>query len=218
MSSSWAEFWNTNIVGGTTINEIATPTFGQMGFLWILYLTVVVSVPAFLFLSRKSNDSLSRSVVYAFLITGFLFSLRMDLNWLSMLRSDAQRFIGKTEDERLRLMASNDFHEFLESLKKKLPEGARFRDVENKELSDQITTGKLEAEQVDLITYVYLKTGKYYLLPKETSRDGRFVWVFAPMRARFDAENMVLDVNSHTFKVRSYELFTDKAALFEIME
>lgn len=218
MISSWSEFWNTNIIGGATINEIVTPKLGQFGFMGILYLVIVISVPVFLLFFKSPARSFSKTVVYAFLFSGFLFSMRMDLNWASMLKADSERFLSKSEDERLRLMVNADFFEFLAHVKKKLPEGEKIRDVEDKALSNKITTGEIEAEPVDLITYVYLKIGKYYLLPVETSKNGKFVWVFAPMRAEFDADNMALTINNHIFNVRSYEPFTDKAVLFEIME
>lgn len=198
------EFLRTDILGGSTINYVRPPMLGPFTFpLAMLGLATVVFVIIFLYSRRTQPRPATRVLLYSFVVTTLIFTLRMDLNWLHMLGSDIRNFHGRDVSVRFAAIDGNDLYRFMNFVKKSLPPGGKVR--------------VLDIDQSEPGHYSY-KLGNYYLLPVLSSTKGRFIWVHGVLKASYNAETMELKVYTNTFRARPYAVYDRSAGIFEIME
>ena len=76
----------------------------------------------------SSSKSLKRAVLIAFGTAFLLFTLRMDLNWIALVRDDSQNLFNKPITERFRYLDGSDFYEFIEFARASIPAGESARD------------------------------------------------------------------------------------------
>lgn len=198
----WSEFWNTDIISGTTINHIKPPYTGFLSFPVII---ILIALAAFLVLTlmkrRYSRGALARSLVLASVFAGLLFALRMDYNWLRMFASDARNYSGRDIAERVVQTEGHDFYYFMEYVRKSLPKGAEARSLE----IDPSKPG-----------YFFTKLGNYYLLPTLASEDGGFIWVNERIQGSYDPATGTISLYGRKFRATPYAAFRPNAAVFRI--
>jgi hypothetical protein len=197
-------FWDTEIISGTTINYLPTPTLGPLSINLILYILIIIIVVFLMAKKGPSSKAVKRAVLIAFCAAFLLFTLRMDLNWIALLRDDSQNLINKPIEERFRYLDGSDFYEFIEFARASIPEGESARDE---------STFSSEADKQ---TH---EMGSYYLLPRLTSSTGRFIWVYHRAGASYDPKSGILKLNAESsYRVRPHALYKANEAVFEIME
>jgi len=203
---SWKEFWRTDIISGWTINFIPEPETGFLAFPVLLLLLALVIFLALLALKRSlSGRIIFVSAVASLTTVAFLHAFRMDYNWASMLKRDAPYFYNADVGERFKTMNVYDFHRFTEEVKKAVPEGQTLRTI------------PIDREKEMTAHYLTLR-GNYYLLPVMTSREGRFIWVYAFHEFSYDPDHEVLEIHGLRFRARLYRFFDGGGMLFEVLE
>lgn len=197
-------FWNTEIISGTAINYLPTPSFGTVSLNVILYILIIIIIFFLLWREKdRSGNALKRAVLLAFGAGFLLFTLRMDLNWISLMREDAGNLFGKSTAERFRYLDGNDFYEFMEFVRDSIPKEESVRDETN-----------FESETVKQIH----EMGSYYLLPKLTSSKGRYIWVYHRPEASYDPKSGILKLNNTTsYLVKPHVLFKANEVVFKIV-
>lgn len=202
------EFLDTDIVSGTTINFIKEPKLGPLSYPAVLLIIAGVAFIILLIYYRSLERSLSRrSVVRAsllsFMLAGFLFALRMDLNWLSMFNHDLRTYTGKDIGARVVELKKRDLYYFIDFVRNSIPEGEMAREIE-----------------IDRKEYGHFisKIGKYYLLPTRTSPSGRYLWVNKFILGTYDPETRDLEVYGYKFKAVPHAVYDESSVVFRIIE
>ena len=175
----WSEFMRPPIVDGTTIGSVSTPLVGKQSFITVLYLSLLLVVPLIYGGSRilKVPLSLKRSLLLSLVGASLAFTLRMDYGWFTLWRGDMKIFSERGIRERIDYVYNynvKDFMAFMEKVDSALPAGATVRPAVKNE-SD-----------------FYSAIGRYYLLPRLTSREGTYLWAYQDRNLTFDPERDVL--------------------------
>lgn len=198
------QFLDTNVLKGSTINYITSPFSDPALFAVIIFLFALLVFLAFVAIRKDfTRPALVRAAVFSFMLAAALAAVRMDANWLSMLRSDHAKLSIKDIDERVVAFVGFDFKHFIEFARKTIPAGEKARWIEN--------------DPWDL-TYSLTKLGNYYLLPKLTSTEGRFIWVYGFTDYDYDPSTGTLRVYDSYFRARLYATYSKDAHVFEIMD
>lgn len=208
----WEAFWAPEIVKGSTINYISNPAFGTVSFIIILYGVVVISAFAILVFrfSRGralERDSIARAFLISFFIGAFLYTVRMDYNWLKMWGHDRADLSGKDAGGRQRVLykvydSTGDFLDFINRARSAVPVGEKVRPAV-----------KYPYDQFALI-------GRYFFLPVMTSVDGRFIWTYNDKEVYFDPNARSLKSGNGViaYPVRPVPGFFGRAGLYEILK
>lgn len=180
----WSNFWDPEIIKGSTIGFVDTPMLGSVPFISILYVIAAALFVCFfiIMLSKGWEKALPRAIAISFAIAGGLYALRMDANWLNMWKEDFAGYNGATEDERIArayFVYSSDYAEFLDFL--------RF-------LEKTVPPGQTVRPAVKLENDVLAITGKYFIMPVLTSPNAKYLWAFKDQGLFYDpAEGTLLD-------------------------
>ncbi|MFQ5735330.1 MAG: hypothetical protein ACE5GY_00525 [Thermodesulfobacteriota bacterium] len=204
----WAGFWAPEPIGGFTINSVAGPRLGPVSFLPLLYditivLAAVIMVSLMALGRRLTAGAATSAVLVSMLAASFLFTLRMDYNWLRVWAADVSR--TATTDERIRSLYSSyirdagGFIDFTGFVKESVPAGASVR--------------PLEAPEEALAT-----VGRYFMLPVLTSRDAPYVWTYNDPEVVYDAGQRALEKRGKVVAapVLPYARFGDRGALYRV--
>lgn len=183
----WMEFWNAGYARAATVNFIDTPFVGELSFVALLYIFIVLSTVCMIAALRTVNvTALRKALITSFILAGILFALRMDYGWYTMWRLDRSTLSRRSYEERVALVDATGSYEFAGMVRKLIPPDASVR----------IECGTL-AEKI-----------KYYLLPLKTSDRGRYVIVCDDSGVAYDPGEKVLRrgevvVADHVFLMQS---------------
>lgn len=203
LGRSWNEFWLTDVMRGTTMNYIEPPSSGLLPFTLLLFLAAFMAFGLYLVIKKElSRPLIVRSSIYSFLFIWLIFALRMDYNWFRVFAGDVAAFSGRSAPERIKELNGDDLYDFMEYVRKILPDGEQVREL------------AIDPKRSGFITN---KLGNYYLLPSTVSRDGRFIWVYN-LTASYDPGTGVLKMYDFSFRARPYAVYDEGAAVFEVLE
>jgi len=135
VSLLWGEFRTPDFITGQTIGFVTAPEAEGLGFISMLYILIGLAFIAVLILYRLKGHGLSRSMatgalVIIFLFASFLFTLRMDFNWLSIFRDDVKTLSPVGLEKRIDLVNNRDletFFDFIRFVKESVPAGVSIR-------------------------------------------------------------------------------------------
>jgi len=205
----WEEFWTPDVIVGTTVGYVATPSAGGLGFISMLYIfTGLAFIPA-LFLSRHGGRRLSlpaagKTLVIIFLCAWVVFAVRMDFNWLNIWRDDLENLSGADVETKVRLVnyhAYDSILDFVDFIKKTVPAGRAVRPAAT-------------AHDAPLAVI-----SRYYMLPVEDSAQADFLWSYG-QNLRLDSKSGALyaaDGKVLAPRVRLFAGFAGKAAIYEVI-
>ncbi len=185
----WFSFLEREPIGTGSINYINSPLIGSWHFMTLLYIFIGLAfliIVLYLIVRKKAvlgRRTAINAVVAAFILASLLFALRMDYNWVRLYCSDLKDFSGKSEKERISALymgASDDFFSFIEAIKQKLPPGEMARPA-GRPIADPRYNPALML--------------RYYLLPKKSSAEARYVWVYYDRAISYDPALRVLRQN-----------------------
>jgi hypothetical protein len=199
-ASLWSEFWNAEIITGTTINHIKPPYTGFPSFA-VIILCIALAAFLVLVLVKRRYSNLAGPLVLASVFAGLLFAIRMDYNWLRVFASDLQRYSGRDIAERVVMTEGHDSYYFMEYVRKNLPEGEKVRSLE----IDPKEPG-----------HFFNKLGNYYLLPTLASKDGGFIWVNERIKGSYDPASETLSLYGRSFRAVPYALYRPNAVVYRI--
>ncbi len=122
-------FWDTEIISGTTINYLPTPSVGPLSLNFLLYIFIII-ITAYILIKKRdhSGKSVKKALLIAFGAAFFLFTLRMDLNWIALMKADSENLFNKPIKERFQYLDGNNFYEFIEFVRASIPENESIRD------------------------------------------------------------------------------------------
>jgi hypothetical protein len=167
----WGEFWNASYAKATSVNFIDAPFVGNISFLTLLYVFLILFVVCMTAVLRPVNaGAITKAVVISFVAAGILFALRMDYTWYMMWRLDSASLSHKSLDERVFLVDGTGAYEFAEEVKKIVPMGENVR----------IYGGDVAVKL------------KYYLLPLKVSDNGKYIAVCKGSTLTYDSVRKVL--------------------------
>lgn len=202
--SLWREFLDTKFSNGSTINYITSP-FGDPALFPILIFIFTIAAFLVLIMTRRSftRPAMVKAVVISFMLGGFIFAMRMDLNWLVMLKDDYNRFSGKGIDERVEETIGYDLKQFMRFTRETIPAGEKVREMKNDPSN---------------LTSLLTKLGNYYLLPVLSTSDGRFVWIYDFTDYSYDPDTGILKVYDSIVRARLYATYRPGAYVYEVMD
>lgn len=202
--SHWREFFDTDFSNGSTINYITSP-FSDPALFPILIFIFVIAVFLALIMTRRSftRPAMVKAAIISFMLGGFIFAMRMDLNWLVLLKNDYNRFSGKGMEERVEEAIGYDLKQFMRFTRETIPVGEKVREMKN-DPSD--------------LTFLLTKLGNYYLLPVLSTSDGRFVWVYDFTDYSWDPETGTLRVYDSVVRARLYATYRPGVYVYELMD
>ena len=181
--SLWEELWSPFVRYMGTINRIESPFEKPLPFAAVIGIItlLIFSIITLVRLIRKKDfftkRSLLHSVALSFLAGGLLFSVRMDYNWLYLVKEDVGSLAGKSPEERLSYLYKggfDDFFDFLNLIREATPDGEAVRPVEKGFMN------------------FYAQLGRYYLLPMKTSERAGYLWAYNEKGLRYDRLKMTL--------------------------
>jgi hypothetical protein len=196
-------FWDTEIISGTTINYLPTPSVGPLSLNFLLYIFIII-ITAYILIKKRdhSGKSVKKALLIAFGAAFFLFTLRMDLNWIALMKADSENLFNKPIKERFQYLDGNNFYEFIEFVRASIPE--------NESIRDEFHFTSEAAKQMH-------EMGTYYLLPTLTSSKGRYIWIYHRAGASYDAKSGILRLNNNTsYRVSPHALHKTNEAVFKI--
>lgn len=204
----WEEFWIVDI-GTQGINFIRSPTMAGISLIslfYVLIFTITLIAYAWLMIKKHENkyEMFLKTIFLSFIVSGTLFSLRMDYNWFRMWQGDFHLLAGMEVEERIKAVHGDrldDFLDFIKYIKEKIPEGEKITPA---------IKGKTD----------YLAVlAKYYLLPElKISERGRFFWVFND-NVSYNPAEQCLYQGEHKilYPVRLVSAYKNNAAIFELL-
>lgn len=171
---AFKDFWTIDPVTFKTIFAITELPVGPLSFVTALYiLMAVVFILAFLVYRRRGRgakrEAVLSAVLVAFIVSGSIYTLRMDYKWLNIWRDDSERMRGKSIDERMTAFVGfyykdfDHFFDFINFVKGVVPEGSTIRPA---------------ARQVKYNHDFIPSLARYYLLPLKISTDADYLWVY----------------------------------------
>ncbi len=210
VSLLWGELWTPDFITGQTIGFVTAPEAGGLGFVSMLYVLIALAFISALILYRLRGHGLSHSratgaLVIIFLFASFLFTLRMDYNWLSIFRDDVKTLTPVDLKKRIDLVNNSDletFFDFIRFVKESVPAGASIRPatiVDNSPLA---------------------AIARYYMLPLDNSVDAGFLWSYGE-DLRIDPASGALYDGKGTLiaaRARLFSAFAKNAAVYEVIK
>ncbi|MBI1912922.1 MAG: hypothetical protein HYS21_13095 [Deltaproteobacteria bacterium] len=201
--NGWEGLWNADFIDGTTINYLPTPEIFGHPLSLTLYACAIVALLAFVIIKKpRTFNSFIRPAAYVFLFIALLFSIKTEYVWFKVFVNDINSLRDKDIEKRVAYFDGSDFFPFVKFMKSKVPEGESFRAVD---VSGDETL--LQMKQL----------GQYYLLPRLTSKTGRFIWVYDNGEASYDLDAQVLYAYGQAYRARPYAVYRQGAAVFEIV-
>lgn len=208
----WEKFWEPDFITGSSPNFISMPVAGPFSFpafLYILLIILTVVGTISLFVKRKilTKGLLLKTIVISFLTCAFLYTLRMDYNWLVIWRDDAAAFSAKSSAERIRDLNYVDgknpynFFNYIDFVKESVP----------------------GEKTVRLIGYgfsdVPAAISRYYLLPVRVSDTPDYFLTYGEKNIRFDPGDLTLYEGGRAVAspVVPFRVFAANARIFEVV-
>lgn len=209
-SMLWGEFWKPDFITGATVGFVTTPSVGGIGFITMLYvLAAVAFAAAFLFVRYSGQRFLPRRASRVFImiaiLTGGIFIVRMDYNWLNIWRDDVKVFSGADVGERIDIVYNRDFDsffDFIEFARGVVPPGRSLRPA---------GIGYKNALAI---------IARYYLLPTETSREADLLWSYGESLRLDPVTGALYDVKGKLIapRVRVFAKYAVNAAIYEVIK
>jgi hypothetical protein len=205
----WSQFWEPEKITFKTINFIPAPRVGSFSFVTVLYIIVIIlSAGIFLrsfVLKAVTLESVLRAIAISFLISGGLFAVRMDYNWLKIWQDDYEALWGKDVHERIPVVFEGflALYNFIDFVKATIPEGEKVRPA------------------TELSSDVSWFLAKYHLLPVKTSAEADYLWAYngyGIMYVSFDTvTRSIMDGNRVVASpVRLVAAFGDAGAIYKV--
>jgi hypothetical protein len=204
------EFLDTDIVRSWSINFIEEPRLGPLTYPTVLLIIAVIAFTILLLYYHSLEKSFSRrsavkAYLLSFMIVGFLFALRMDLNWLAMFRHDIRTYRGKDIGARVVTLANHDLSYFADFVRANIPEGELAREI------------AIDIDR-DRNSHLAFKKVKYYLLPTKTSISGRYLWANEFTSGSYNTAAQELSIHEFKFKAVPHARYNEYRLVFRIIE
>jgi len=206
----WGEFWQPDFISGKTIGIITTPEAGGVGFITMLYVIIGLAFITVLLVYRFRGRGLSyhksaNLFIIIFLLSGGLFTLRMDYNWLSVFRDDVKTLSGVDVAKRIHLVNNRDldsFFDFIDFVKEAVPRGSAVRPA---------TLGS---------NTPLAAIARYYMLPLEASKKAPFLWSYAEFLRLDPRTGALYDGKGGLIvpRARVFAKFADNAVIYEVIK
>ncbi len=185
--SFWNLLWSPFERYMSTINRIESPRAKPLPFIAIIGIITLLIFSASMLVAlvrggkgRNTRRTLLNSVAVSFITGGLIFSVRMDYNWLYLLKDDLTTLAGRPVEERISKIyreGFDDFFGFLDLIRETLPEGEATRPAEKGFMN------------------FYAQLGRYYLLPIKSSGGARYLWTYNDKGVKYDRLAMTLTKN-----------------------
>jgi len=109
----WKKFWVPDFIRRNTVNFVTIPEAGPLSFMSLLYILLICFAAGgvvYLSIRRRTVNRvmLLKATLAAFIVCGFIYTLRMDYNWLVIWGDEAAAFSGKGVGERIREINYSD--------------------------------------------------------------------------------------------------------------
>jgi hypothetical protein len=212
VSILWEDFWEAEPIEVGTSNRVSSPGFGSVNFLTILYIITPIfflfTLAILYLVSRRMNRAaLLNALIISFALSAFLFTLRMDYNWLSTWSVDRASLKGLDSGERIRALNYGNYDsyfDFIDGVRATVPEGAKVRPA-----------ARLVNDYSDHVA----RSVSYYLLPVKSAPKAKFVWLYFDEIDRgiiYDPELKALKrgKRGYVWRVKPVKLFGSDGALY----
>ena len=209
----WEGFWTPEPIEVGTSNRLRSPRLGTISMLTLLYLlipfsVVVFAVVLFFRTGRLTRATFFKAFVAAFALSAFLFTVRMDVNWLGVWSVDRAALTGKSEAERIRAINNGNYDsyfDFIDEMKIIIPRGEK-----------AMPAGR----RVNAYNDHVARSVAYYLLPVRTVPKANYMWLYfdeidAPITYDADRATLKKGKNIVAKGVSPVRLFAGEAALYK---
>jgi hypothetical protein len=208
----WDNFWGPK--RAMSASGVNAPMFGSLSMVTLLYffvplVTILLVLAGALRSGRLTRALFFKSLLIGFALSAFIFTFRMDFNFLHMWRIDRATLAGKSEPERLRAIHNGNYDSYfdiIDQMRALIPAGEKIRPANRvvNAYNDQIA-----------------RNVAYHMLPVRSSPRANYLWLYfddVDKVVTYDAERLVLKSGDDVIAsdVRPVKLFGNEAALYEL--